>query len=154
MKEYKFNKGDKVIELQLTYFDNPYHFESSVVERTVIDANYLFFTIANEDDFNQKNGECTWRPGKVYHKEKDKQLIFEEIERAVKKYDEDRQREDNKRITELESKIQEYQDEINKIKEGKGLMKIGFTKYDKNEYKAKVLKTIYKRLNYEELNSK
>lgn len=154
MTDYKFNTGDKVIELQLDYFDNPYHFESSVVERTVKDANYLFFTIANDDDFNQKNGVCTWRPGKVYHKEKDKQLIFEEIERAVKKYDEDRQREDDNKISELESKIKEYQDEINKIKEGKGVMKIGFTKYDKKEYKAKVLRSIYKKLNYDELNTK
>lgn len=149
MQNLKFNPEDTIFKLQFDYFDNPYHFDQIVYEMKVESANERYFHPYYGDAGYQETGANIFNENKkYYHKEKDKELILAEIEKASKKFDDDRKKEDNERIEFLQSEIKKFTDEITEIKKGNGKMKIGFNKYDKKTFKEQVLKKIFEKLNY------
>jgi len=158
MEERKFNIGDEVIKLNLDYFDNPYHYQKCVESGfNVVDCNDRYFSIygknanvfsTHHDQRSQIDGIGTFGREKVYHKEKDKDLILQEINDAISKYDEFCKENDNKRKQFLLDKIERAKKEIEEIDKGNGNWKIGFSIHSNKEYKSKVIQVINSKLNF------
>lgn len=156
MENLKFNIGDKVILLQLQYFDNPYHYKLCVSEYTVKGASAKWFRLFGEkiesfipgmdkwDYRYQESGKQLYGNEIVYHKEKDAEEIKRHICDAIVKWEADRNVEDLSRKNQLKSIIQSAQDEIDLIDKGEGNFKKGFSTVNRNEFRDKVVAEIYK----------
>jgi len=146
----KYQKGDKVIILNLDYFDNPYHFEKSIQELTVLDSDDKYFSpYYKEYDkslsgssqwsiFHQSNGYPIYGNERILHKIKDADEIKSEIAKALKKYDDKCIQNDINEIAKLLHEIERAKKQIEEIRKGNGSWKIGFTSYNNKNYREKV----------------
>lgn len=153
----KFEKGDKVIVLDLSYFKNYFHYERKCIkEYTVLDADERYFSpyYENYDKYfsgcnlfsiiRQDNGIAMYGGERFYHKEKDKEEIQNLIDLAIKTYDDYCADNDLKRINQLKETIASCQKEIEAIEGGNGNWKSGERIFNNKEYKEKVLTVIKK----------
>jgi hypothetical protein len=152
----KFEKGDKVVLLDMGYFSNQYHYKNCISELTVLDADEKYWSPYYEsyDKYHsgmnqwsiirQSDGTPMYGNKKFYHKTKDAGEIRGIIQAELDRYDVSCIDNDEKRIAQLEDKILACQEEIGMIRAGHGRWKSGFTTYGNAEYKEKVLKEIEK----------
>lgn len=154
--ELKYNVGDKVIVLNLDYFDNWFHYKLSIKEYTVLYAGEKYFSqyyaktpgyISGSEQFaycSQVTGKPIWGQEIYLHKEKDADKINSLIQEAVDDYNKKRNDEDEKRLNVLISTIKTAKEDIEKIKKGEGNFKQGFSSENRNAYMSKVMDHINK----------
>lgn len=153
----KYNIGDKVIVLDMSYFSNAFHYEKEMIkEYEVKDADERYFSpfynpydkmLSGINLFSicrQEDGKALYGGKRYYHKEKDRELILDLINQAVISYDEYCSKNDSKRIKDLREEIKQARIQIKEIESGNGSWKIGFSERNNKEYKGKVLAVIQK----------
>ena len=168
--ETKYNVGDKVLVLDLSYLNSLFLNEDNIIkEYTVaeIDERYFYvyynnvFPVYKTGDSElkirpyaicQKTGieieTSSCNPDRFFHKEKDKLEIISEIDKVIKHYDIFCKKNDSERKKELENIIANCKEEITQIDLGNGTFKAGFKTHKNKEFKKEFLSIIRKFFKY------
>lgn len=158
----KYEIGDKILELDLSYFKNNFHVEKHMIkEYTVKDANEKYFSPFESklDTYfsgcnqysivHQNSGRPMYGNNIYYHKEKDKDLILELINNSFKDYDLFCAENDKIQTLFFQNQIKEAKEGIKQIKSGNGKWKSGFFTTKNKDYRERVLKLVNKFLDFE-----
>lgn len=152
----KFQKGDKVVVLDMSYFDNPFHYKKCIHEYTVQDADEHYFSPFYEkydrsmsgsnmwSIFKQSTGMAMYGSEQLYHKEKDAETIRVIIAAGLKKYDDFCASNDRSEIANLQQLIESSKSKIKSIESGDGYWKMGFSTYNNQSYRKQVTEIIEK----------
>jgi hypothetical protein len=160
--DYKFNVGDKIVELTDAFIANPYHWKSTIRIYTVGAANEKYFTTSSRLSmsgmdqcvtYKQQDGHALYGASVKYHVEKDKEKIQQIISDYIEKYDKETKKDCGEELAKLEKQLEKIQAQIANIKSDP-YFTIGWTNYNVREFKNNWIDYMNKSLGYEQKEAK